>query len=64
MGYWHGSGIYSTTVTRELVCAEMSVDSEGCSKVWEEDFNTDDWGNIDENVVCPQCKNEFTYTEK
>jgi hypothetical protein len=59
-----GSGIYSVTATREMVCKEMSIDNEGCSKVWSEDFQTDDWGNIDEKVICPQCKNEFYYTEK
>jgi hypothetical protein len=59
-----GSGIYSTTITREMVCAEMNWDRKGCTGVWEEDFETDDWGNVEQKVTCPVCKDEFTYKEE
>ena len=58
-----GSGIYSETITREMVCAEMSIDSDGCDSVWDMDFQTDDRGNVDEKVICPKCKGEWTYME-
>jgi hypothetical protein len=63
-----GSGIYSTTITREIVCNERceDCDQEGkkCDAVWEEDFETDDWGNVDQNVVCAQCTHTINYTEE
>jgi hypothetical protein len=64
MGYWHGSGTLGHTITREMVCAEMSIDSNGCDSVWSEDLETDDWGNVEQSVTCPKCKGEWTYTEE
>lgn len=68
MGFWHGSGIYSTTITREIVCAEM-CDScvelkDTCEAVWEEDFQTDDWGNVECEVECKACDHKYTYREE
>ena len=60
-----GSGIYSTTVTREIVCRERCEECvTPCDKYWEEDFNTDDCGNIDCDVVCAQCKHTYNYSEE
>ena len=58
-----GSGIYSTTATHEMVCAEQCWDcgDNVCTAVWEEDFETDDWGNIDQPVECKQCGHSFTF---
>ena len=68
MGYWHGSGIYSVTKTREIVCAEMcgscEDDKTTCTAVWEEDFETDDWGNIEQSVECKLCNHSITYREE
>ena len=62
-----GSGIYSETITREMVCAEMCGEciDEGkkCDAYWNEDFETDDWGNVDQSVTCKKCKHDFTYRE-
>lgn len=58
-----GSGIYSTTGTHEMVCKEMVEDST-CDAIWFEDFQTDDRGHIDQEVVCPKCKSEFWFTEE
>lgn len=63
-----GSGIYSETITREIVCEERCEDcqNEGkiCAAVWEEDFETDDWGNVDQQVMCKSCTHEYSYTEE
>lgn len=63
-----GSGIYSQTITREIVCDERcwTCDEEGkkCDAVFEEDFETDDWGNVDQTVKCNKCQHEFTYSEE
>lgn len=63
-----GSGIYSETITREIVCEERCEDcqNEGkiCKAVWEEDFETDDWGNVDQQVTCKSCTHEYSYTEE
>jgi hypothetical protein len=68
MGYWHGSGIYSETVTREIVCAEMcgmcEDDKKTCEASWEEDLQTDDWGNIENDVTCDKCNHTFIYREE
>ena len=66
MGYWHGSGTLGHTETHEIVCAEHGCDecttaNTECKGVWEEDFETDDWGNISSTVKCPQCNHEYTY---
>ena len=68
MGYWHGSGTLGWTVTREIVCAEMCSTCEEnkttCKAVWEEDFETDDWGNVEQSVECQECKHSITYKEE
>jgi hypothetical protein len=53
-GSMKGSGIYSEDITTEVECAE-------CGKTWEEDFQTDDWGNVDAEIVC-ECGQDFTFT--
>ncbi len=62
-----GSGIYSTTETREIVCVERCWDcidiNKTCTAVFVVDFETDDRGNIDEEVTCKQCKHSYTFTE-
>jgi hypothetical protein len=59
-----GSGIYSTTITREIVCNESceDCDQEGkkCDAIWEEDFETDDWGNVEQEVTCKECEHTIT----
>jgi hypothetical protein len=63
-----GSGIYSQTVTREIVCAERCNDCEEigqhCNSVWEEDMETDDWGHLDLDVTCNKCEHTINYTEE
>jgi hypothetical protein len=63
-----GSGIYSETVTREIVCAERCGDCEqagkSCESVWEQDMETDDWGNLDQDVTCKLCEHTINYTEE
>jgi hypothetical protein len=63
-----GSGIYSTTVTSEIVCKERceDCDQEGktCEAVWEEDFETDDWGNVEQTVTCKVCGHSYTHKEE
>ena len=60
-----GSGIYSETVTYEIVCNEQcsTCEEEGkdCPKYWEQDFSTDDWGNVDEEVTCEECKHSYYF---
>jgi hypothetical protein len=67
-GSMMGSGIYSTTITREVVCSEMCGSCEDdkitCEAVWEEDFETDDWGNVEAKVECKSCNHTFTYREE
>ncbi len=65
-GSMMGSGIYSEEVTLEVVCAEYGgcdcdVETTKCKGVWEEDFHTDDWGRINQEITCPQCKHSFTF---
>jgi hypothetical protein len=58
-----GSGIYSTTVTIEIVCAEQCNDcaeNYSCKGIWEEDFETDDWGNVEQEVTCKECDHTIT----
>lgn len=61
-----GSGIYSENHTAEMVCAERCDDCQEqdktCDAVFEMDFNTDDWGNVEADVTCEKCKHTFTYT--
>ena len=63
-----GSGIYSETVTREIVCKERCSDCEDagqtCEAVWEQDLETNDWGNVDQDVVCAKCSHTINYTEE
>jgi len=63
-----GSGIYSTTETREIVCKERCNDcmnaKQICENYWKQDFETDDWGNIDQEVTCKSCNHSMTFTEE
>ena len=63
-----GSGIYSTTITREIVCKESCEDCEQegkeCDAVWKEDFETDDRGNVDQSVQCKKCNHSLNYVEE
>lgn len=66
-GSMMGSGIYSEEVTREIVCKERCdecPENVTCTYYWNEDFHTDDWGNIDQTVTCPVCKHSYTYKEE
>lgn len=62
-----GSGIYSTTETREIICFEYCFDcidmKKECSAIYDIDFETDDRGNIDQEITCKQCEHSYTYTE-
>jgi hypothetical protein len=68
MSSMRGSGIYSETVTREIVCEELCWDCQDakrvCPQVFERDFETDDWGNIEQTVECKKCLHEYTYKEE
>jgi hypothetical protein len=63
-----GSGIYSTTITREIICNEMcgscEDDKTTCSASWEQDFETDDRGNVEQTVECKTCNHSFTYRDE
>jgi hypothetical protein len=67
-GSMMGSGIYSVTITREVVCEELCyscVDEKKiCKAIWEEDFETDDWGNVEADLVCKSCNHTITYKEE
>ena len=64
MSYWHGSGTLGYTITLEIVCGEICSSCEDdkttCAAVWEEDFETDDYGNIETEVECKTCKHTYT----
>lgn len=53
-GSMRGSGIYSKDVTISVTCDE-------CDYEWDEDFATDDWGNVDTDVTCPSCSGVFGF---
>ena len=63
-----GSGIYSTTETHEIVCKEKCYECDDlnqiCEAYWEEDFETDDWGNIDQQVTCKACGHSYTFSKE
>jgi len=54
-GSMKGSGIDSTEISLDVECEE-------CNHEWEQDFVTDDWGNIDTDVECPSCNNKFSFS--
>ena len=51
-----GSGIYSDEITYEVECE--------CGNAWEQDFMTDDWGNVEDDVVCPKCNEKFSFSRE
>ena len=53
-GTMKGSGIDSDVVSHAVECPECGIE-------WEQDFNTYDWGNIQEQLTCSGCSHEFTY---
>jgi hypothetical protein len=55
-GSMKGSGIYSEDITLEVECEE-------CSKTWEEDFSTDDWGNVEADIKC-ECGHTWTFSKE
>ena len=63
-GSMMGSGIYSQEMTLEIVCKESCYECDETNKVceayWDEDFHTDDWGNIDQQVTCKSCNHIYT----
>ena len=63
-----GSGIYSVTKTSEIVCKEHCWDCENdnktCENYWSQDFETDDWGNIEQSVTCKSCNHSMTFKEE
>ena len=63
-----GSGIYSETITREIVCEERCFECEDakrvCKQIWDVDFETDDWGNVDQEDTCKVCGHSYSYTEE
>jgi hypothetical protein len=69
MSFYHGSGIYSTDKTYEVEC-ECENDNcvtekqAGCGNVWEQDFNTNDYGNIDTTIGCPKCSHNFNFSKE
>lgn len=50
-----GSGIYSEDISLAVECPECNYD-------WEQDFITDDYGNVEDTVKCPSCDHGFTFT--
>lgn len=54
-----GSGIYSTTVTHEIVCEERCEECTKCDNVWDEDFETDDRGRVEQDVTCSKCGHKY-----
>lgn len=58
-----GSGIYSETITREIVCREWAETDE-CDNIFTEDLETDDRGNVEQDVLCIKCGVTFTYREE
>jgi hypothetical protein len=54
-GSMKGSGIDSVDVTLEVECE--------CGKTWEEDFMTDDWGNVSSEVKC-ECGKAWTFEKE
>ena len=67
-GSMMGSGIYSEEVTLEVVCNERCGDcteqGKDCAAYWNEDFSTDDWGNISQEVTCKSCGHSFTFSRE
>lgn len=53
-GSMRGSGIYVETVAKIVTCPN-------CYKSWTDDFVSDDWGRIEEDVYCPMCKTDFFF---
>ena len=53
-GSMRGSGIYMETVTKEVTCPN-------CSQSWSDDFQSDDWGHIEEEMICPMCNTDFYF---
>lgn len=56
-GSMRGSGIYSVDVTITVTCPE-------CENEWDDDFQTDDWGNVDQDVTCPTCNITVNVTQE
>ena len=60
-----GSGIYSTTITREIICAERCEEcASHCDNEWEMDFETDDRGNVEQSITCSKCEHSYTFSEE
>lgn len=52
-----GSGWMSNCRTAYVTCPN-------CDKYWEDEFDTDDWGVIDEDIKCFNCELEFRFFEE
>jgi hypothetical protein len=68
-GSMKGSGVDSADVTLNIEC-ECAQDgcqtdkSYGCGHTFDADLQTDDWGNIDNDVTCPKCNHEFNFQKE
>jgi hypothetical protein len=49
-----GSGIYAEVVSKQVTCPH-------CNESWSDDFQGDDWGNIEEEMVCWMCNTDFYF---
>jgi Zn finger protein HypA/HybF involved in hydrogenase expression len=54
-GSMKGSGIYSEE-------AEVTVECENCLEPFEVLLYSDDWGRVEQDITCPHCGLNFTYT--
>jgi formylmethanofuran dehydrogenase subunit E len=53
-GSMRGSGIYAEVVSKQVTCPH-------CNESWSDDFQGDDWGNIEEEMVCWMCNTDFYF---
>lgn len=54
---WFGSGISSYEKSFDLDCP-------ACDFAFEDDLGVDDYGIVDVEITCPQCKKSFEYFEE
>lgn len=55
-GSMMGSGIYSQDISCEVECE--------CGNVWQQDFMSDDWGNVEDDVICSKCNEKFSFSKE
>ena len=54
---WFGSGISSYEKSFSLECP-------ACDFAFEEDLSVDDFGIVEAEIPCPECKQHFDYFEE